>query len=128
MPTGLEFRIAAVGNHASTLALSRMLKQAEQIDTDTPEAAFDLLRSGRADAWASILPTLLEFSEKLPNSWVLDGSYGANYPALVVPKGQEARLAYLSAFVEEAKASGLVQRIIDRAGHAGYSLVPPGKG
>jgi len=117
-------RIAAVRNHSSTLALSRMLKQAEQIGTDTPEEAFELLRGGRAHAWASIRPALLEYCPKLPGSRVLDDSYGANLPALVVPKGQDARLAYLSEFVEEAKASGLVQQAIERAGQPGYRLSP----
>ena len=34
--------------------------------------------------------------------------------AMAVPKGQAGRLAYISEFVEEAKASGLVQRAIER--------------
>ena len=38
---------------------------------------------------------------------------------------QAGRLAYLSEFVEEAKASGLVQRAIDRAGLHGYEVVAP---
>lgn len=120
-------RIAAVSNHSSTLTLSRKLTRAEQVGTATPDEAFELLRSGRVDAWASIRPTLLEFSVKLPGSRVLADSYGANWPALVVPKGQDARLAYLSEFVEEAKASGMVQQAIERSGYAGYQVAPPGK-
>ena len=58
---------------------------------------------------------------------LLEDSYGANFPALVVPKGHDARLAYFSEFVEAAKASGLVQRAIDRAGQPGYRVAPPGK-
>jgi polar amino acid transport system substrate-binding protein len=118
-------RIAAVRNHASTFALTRILKQAEQIGADTPDAAFDVLRSAGADAWASIRPSLADYSVKLPGSRVLDGSYGANLPALVVPKGHTARLAYLSEFVEEAKTSGLVQQAIERAGQPGYRAAPP---
>src|SRR5262245_59407461 len=34
-------RIAVVRNHASTLALSRLLKNAEQVEADTLDAAFD---------------------------------------------------------------------------------------
>jgi polar amino acid transport system substrate-binding protein len=121
-------RIAAVSNHASTLKLSRMLAKAEQVDTETPEQSFGLLRSGRVDAWASIRPTLLEFSAKLPGSRVLADSYGANWPALVVPKGQDVLLGYLSEFIEQAKASGQVQKAIDLAGFAGYGVAPPGAG
>ena len=80
---------------------------------------------GALDAWASILPTLLEYSAMLPGSRVLPGSYGANRPALVVPKGQDARLAYLCEFIEQAKASGLVQTAIERAGQPGYRALPP---
>jgi polar amino acid transport system substrate-binding protein len=115
-------RIAVVRNHASTLALGRTVKQAEQVSADTPDAAFDLLRNGRADAWASVRPALLDYSAKLSGSRVLEDSYGANFPALVVPKGKAVRLAYISEFVEEAKASGVVQRAIDRAGQPGYRM------
>jgi polar amino acid transport system substrate-binding protein len=120
-------RIAVVRHHASTLALNRIVKQAEQVVTETPDAAFDLLRSGRVSAWASVRPALLDYSEGLPGSRVLEESYGANFPALVVPKGHDARLAYMSEFVEQAKASGVVRRAIDRAGQPGYRVAPPGE-
>ena len=120
-------RIAVVRDHASTLTLRRMLRHAEQRDAETAEAAFDLLRSGDADAWASVRPALLDYSSRLPGSRVLADSYGANLPALVVAKGKAARLAYVSEFVEEAKASGLLQRAIERAGQAGYQVAPLGK-
>lgn len=120
-------RIAVVRNHASTLTLSRIVKQAEQVTAETPDAAFDLLRSGRVDAWASVRPALLDSSAALPGSRVLEESYGANFPALVVPKGQAGQLAYISEFVEEAKASGVVQRAIDRAGQPGYRVAAPAK-
>jgi polar amino acid transport system substrate-binding protein len=119
-------RIAAVRNHASTLALSRILKQAAMIGVEIPDEAFDLLRSGRADAWASPRPPLLEYSPRLPGSRVLDDRYGANIQAMAVPKGQDGRLAYVSAFIEEAKASGLVQRAIEHAGERGIVVAPPG--
>src|SRR5262245_627615 len=39
-------RIAVVRNHASTLVLARLLKDAHFVEAATPEAALDLLRSG----------------------------------------------------------------------------------
>jgi polar amino acid transport system substrate-binding protein len=118
-------RIAAVRDHASTLALARIVKHAKLIDAETPDAAFELLRSGRADVWASVRPALLDYAAKLSGSQVLDDSYGANFPALVVPKGRGERLAYASAFVEQAKASGLMQQAIERAGRPGYRVAAP---
>lgn len=119
-------RIAAVRNHASTMALSRLLKQAELVYAETPDPTFDLLRTGHAGAFASARPTLLDYSTQLPGSRVLEDRYGANLNRMMVPKGSAARLAYVSVFVEEAKASGLVQKAIDRAGPRGTQVAPPG--
>jgi polar amino acid transport system substrate-binding protein len=44
----------------------------------------------------------------------------------VILKGNPERLAYLNEFVEQAKASGLVQRAIERAGPRGLAVAPPG--
>ena len=120
-------RIAVVRDHASTLALSRILKQAKLVYRETPDPAFDLLRTGDADVMASPRYSLLTYSTRLPGSRVLEDRYGANLIAMAVPKGQAGRLAYISEFIEDAKASGLVQRAIDRAGLRGYQVVPPGK-
>jgi polar amino acid transport system substrate-binding protein len=120
-------RIAAVRNHESTLALSRKLKYAQSVGVEIPDAAFELLRTGNADAWASTGPALLEYSTKLPGSRVMDDYYGANLLSMAVPKGQVTRLAYVSDFVEEAKASGLVQRAIDRAGQRGIRVAAAGE-
>jgi polar amino acid transport system substrate-binding protein len=118
-------RIAAVRNHASTLALGRIVKHAETIGVEVPEEAFVLLGNGRADAWASPRPPLLEYLPKLPGARVLDDHYGANQQSMAVSKSQAKRLAYISEFVGQAKASGLVQRAIERAGERGIEVAPP---
>ena len=117
-------RIAVVRNHASTLALSRMLKHSEMVGVEIPDDAFGLLRNGHVDAWASPRPPLLEYSLRLPGSRVLDDRYGENLQAIAVAKDQAERLGYISEFVEEAKASGLVQRAIARAGERGIEVAP----
>jgi polar amino acid transport system substrate-binding protein len=105
------------------LTLSRILKHAQLVYAATPDPTFELLRSGQADAFASIRGVLLEYSAKLPGSRVLDEHYGANLVGMVVPKGQAAaRLAYISEFIEQAKASGLVHQAIERAGLPGYKV------
>jgi polar amino acid transport system substrate-binding protein len=118
-------RIAVVRNHASTLCLNRVRKHAELISAETPDLAFDLLRSGDADAWASTRPALLEFSTRLSGSRVLEDCFGANFTAMAVPKGQPGRLVYISEFIEEAKASGLVQRAINDSGWRGVGVAAP---
>jgi hypothetical protein len=40
----------------------------------------------------------------------------------MVPKGKADRIAYVGGFIEEAKNSGLVQRIIDQYGLRGVQV------
>jgi polar amino acid transport system substrate-binding protein len=117
-------RIAAVRNHASTLTLSPMLKHATLVYAETPDFTFDLLRTGRADAMASVTFALDSYSTRLQGSRVLADRYGVNLAALAVPKGESGRLAYFSEFVEAAKASGLVQRAIEHGGLRGIHVAP----
>jgi len=120
-------RIAVVRGHASTLAIARILKNAEQVSTDTPDESFDLLRSGKVDAWASAAPALFDYAAEFPGSRVLPDSYGANRPTLVGPKGKPERFAYIAAFIDHANASGLSQQVLDRAGVPGYTLPEKGR-
>ena len=95
------------------------------LGADEP-AAFELLRSGRADAFASTRQSLLRASADLPGSHVLEGRYGANLNRVVVPKGRTGWVGYINEFVEEAKASGFLQRAIDRDPAFAFQVAPPG--
>jgi polar amino acid transport system substrate-binding protein len=119
-----NFRIAVVRDHASTLTLSRIFKHAQLIYAATPDPTFELLRNGQADAFASVRGVLLGYAPKLPGSRVLEDRYGANLVGMVVSRDQTARLAYISEFIEQAKASGLVQQAIERSGLPGYLVAP----
>ena len=114
--------IVAVRNHASTLALSRILKRAELVTPETPDAAVALLRSGHSHVMASARSVLLQYSAKLAGSRVLQDRYGFQLLAMAVPKDKTEWLTYVCEFVEEAKASGLVQRVIERAGRVGLQV------
>ncbi len=119
-------RIAVVRDHLSTLALTPMLKHAEALVAEVPAAAFDLLHKGQADVFASTRPVLMAYTGKLPGSQVLEERFGQNRVAMLVAKDQPGRLAYVSEFVEQAKASGLVQQAIERVGERGLRVAPVG--
>jgi polar amino acid transport system substrate-binding protein len=119
-------RIAAVRNHASTNELVKQIKQAELVYAETPNATFELLRGGQAGSMASTRLALLDLADKLPGSRVLADRYGANINRMVVPKGKAGLVAYLNEFVEEAKASGVVQRSIERGGTRGVTVAAAG--
>jgi len=119
-------RIAVSRKSVEDIVLSRMLKRAELRRVETVGAGFDLLRDGNADVLATPRPTALLFSARLPGFRVLEDRFHATFGAMAVPKGQTGRLAYISEFIEEAKASGLVQQAIERAGLRGVQVAPAG--
>lgn len=115
----LGVRIAAVPRHQSTLVLQGVLKSGQLVPAETLDGAFDLLRTGRADALASVRSALLEYSAKLSGSRVLEDSYGANLLSIAVSRNRIGQLTYISEFVEDAKRSGLLQQILERSGQRG---------
>ena len=102
------------------------VKNAELVSAEIPDAAFDLLRTGDVDAFASVRPSLMTYLSRLLGSRVLDDCYGSNVLSMVVPKTHAGWLSYVSEFAEEAKVSGLVQRAIERAGWRGVQVASPG--
>jgi polar amino acid transport system substrate-binding protein len=120
-------RIVVVSGHASSLKLGRMVRRAEVIGVELPDDAFALFRDGGADAFAFPRENLLEFSAKLPSARVLAESYGINNVGIAVAKGHAGRLAAIGEFVEEAKASGLVQNAIERGGLRAFQVPPTDK-
>jgi len=120
-------RIADARGDASGLLLRRILKHAQFVGVDSLDAAVDLLRTGGADARAAPRPVLIAESARVPGSRVLDDGFALISYVAMVPKGQAGRLAYVSEFIEEAKASGLVRRTIEAAGLRGVQVAPPQK-
>jgi polar amino acid transport system substrate-binding protein len=118
-------RIAAVRGHASTAALVRIITQAQPVYADEYDPTFELLRTGNADAFASIREMLLQYSGQFPGSRVLEDSYQSNFAGIAVPKGNVGRLAYISEFLDDMKRSGSLQRAIDGAGLRGVEVVVP---
>ena len=119
-------RIAVTSKSVEEIVLSRSLKRAELRSVDTISAGFELLRTGSADVLAAPRPALLPLSSRLPGSRVLADRFHTAFGAMAVPKGQAARLAYIVEFIEQAKASGLVQQAIERTGVRGVQVAPPG--
>ena len=120
-------RIAVPRGDGVDLRLTRLLKKAELVRTDTLSAAVELVRTGGAHARAGPRQAVLAESVKLPGSRVLADGFAVISSAALVPKGHAGRLAYVSEFIEEAKASGLVKKIIEDAGLRGVQVAPARK-
>jgi polar amino acid transport system substrate-binding protein len=119
-------RIAVAGRSAYDLWLTRHLRHAELVRSNGLDASFEQFATDRLDALAGLRPRLLQDVEKLPGARILAGQFTAVQQAVGTAKANAAGTAFLRDFIEEAKASGLVARLIERHHIRGLSVAPPG--
>ncbi len=63
---------------------------------------------------------------KIPGSRILGDAFLNSSTAVCVPKGKPAALAYVSEFIEEVKASGLVRKALDEMNLRSSQIAPAG--
>ena len=117
-------RIACADRAAYDLYLTRSLKHAQLLRAEGIEGSYQLWVKEKLDALAGLKPRLVADAEKHPGARVLEGSFSAVQQSIGTPKGRDAAAQYLRAFVAEAKASGLVAKVIAANGVRGVSVAP----
>ena len=117
-------RIAVTGRSAYGLWLDRNIKHAKLIRTETIDDSFAIFVRDKLEALAGLRPRLISDQEKLPGSRILDGQFTSVQQAVGTAPKNTAGAAFLRGFVEEAKASGLVARLIARHRVRGLSVAP----
>jgi polar amino acid transport system substrate-binding protein len=120
-------RIAVPRGDAVDLVLSRLLKHAQLVRVENQAAGVELLRTGKANAYSAPRLVLLGLSAQMPRTRVIEEGFASVSFAGFVPKGNTARLAYVSEFLEDAKSSGLIRKFIDQNGLHGLKVAPPAK-
>ena len=118
-------RIAVTARAAYDLWLERNIKHAELVRSGSLDAAFEQFVAEKLDALAGLKPRLLTDVEKLPGARILDGQFTAVQQAVGTARKNAAGAAFLRDFVEEAKASGLVARLIERHRVRGLTVAAP---
>ncbi len=118
-------RIAVTDRTAYELWLSRNIKHAELVKSQSLDAALEQFTAEKLDALAGLRPRLLKDVENLPGARILDGQFSAVQQAVGTLRTHEAGAVFLQGFVEEAKASGLVASLIERHKIQGLSVAPP---
>jgi polar amino acid transport system substrate-binding protein len=115
-------RIAVASRSAYDLWLARNIKQAELVRAEGIEGSYQLFAKEKLDVLAGLKPRLLQDREKLPGARILEGRFTAVQQAIGTPKGRPAAAAYLREFAKDIKASGLVDRLIERHNVQGVSV------
>jgi polar amino acid transport system substrate-binding protein len=118
-------RIAVSGRSAYGLWLERNIKQAELVRTDSLDSSYEKFVADRLEALAGLRPRLITDAEKQPGSRILDGQFMTVQQAVGTARKNTASIPFLREFVEQAKASGLVGRLIERHKVRGLTVAPP---
>jgi polar amino acid transport system substrate-binding protein len=111
-------RVVGIANTTTIRAAARTLSHTAPLPCESVELALAALREGRADALALSRDSLQALLADVPGARLVAGGFQRTGIAIAVPPGRPAALAYASAFLEQAKASGLVRRCFDAAGLA----------
>ena len=120
-------RIGVGARDAGDYFLTRTLKAATLIRNEggVGDAIVRAVLAGELDAYAGNRMRLHEAAQKTPGlRLVSDNFYGVEQ-AVIVPKGEAARLAIVNRVLDEARTSGLIADAVKRAGLVGVDVAPP---
>jgi polar amino acid transport system substrate-binding protein len=104
--------------------LTREFKNASVVPAASLKQAQDMLRQKTIDAFATNKGILFEMSDDLPGSRVLAGRWGLENLAIAIPKGRDVGRPLVTAFAEEVRANGQLQKSVHRAGLRGTTAAP----
>jgi polar amino acid transport system substrate-binding protein len=117
-------RIAVRAGSAYDLWLTRNLKHATLVRSDSADGPFNQFVAEDLDALAGLRPQLMSEVGKLRGAKILPGNFTAVQQAIGTLKSNIAAAAFLREFVEEAKRSGFVAGLIERHKVVGLSVAP----
>lgn len=119
-------RVAVGNKSAYDLFLTRELKKAKIERAPTSPAVVDYFMANRLDVAAGVKQQLELDVKRVPGVRLLPGRFMVINQAMGMRLGREAGAKYLSAFVEDMKASGFVAEALRRHGIEGAAVAPAG--
>lgn len=118
-------RVIGIANTTTIRSAARTLTRTTVTPVTSVDEAMAMMRLGTADAFALSHDSLPPLAAGLPGSRILDGGFQRTVVAIAVPKNRPQALAAVTAFMEDAKASGLARRALDAAGFRDAAVAPP---
>ena len=119
-------RIGGVANTATFRTSQKTAPHATFVTFSAVDEAIKAMLDGKVDALAFSRESLTGVAPKIPGSRILDGGFLNSTTSVAVPKGRPESLAYVSTFIEEAKATGLVRQAFDDVGLKSSQVAPAG--
>jgi polar amino acid transport system substrate-binding protein len=118
-------RVAVGNKSAYDLYLTREIRRAKLERAPTSPAVVDYFIANKLDVAAGVKQQLEMDAKRIPGLRLLPGRFMVINQAMGMARGKDAGAKYLSAFVEEMKASGFVADSLKRHGIEGAIVAPP---
>ncbi len=118
-------RISVAAGSAYDLWLERNLKRATLVRSPSTAEAEAVFAAERLEALAALRQGLLASQGRLAGSRILPGRFMTVQQAVGTQKEKAAGAGFLRSFVEQAKASGLIARLLERHGMSDRLTVAP---
>ena len=117
-------RVVGIANTTTIRAAGRSLKNTTITAAESIDKAVEMVKSGKADAFALSRDSLPPFVTQIPGACIVEGGFQQTGVAIAVPKGRPDALVYVTGFIDAAKESGLVREAFDRAGLSDLEVAP----
>jgi polar amino acid transport system substrate-binding protein len=117
-------RVVGIANTTTIRAAARSLTKTTIKAAQSIGEAIEMMSGGKADAFALSRDSLPPFVARMPGSRIVDGGFQLTGVAIAVPKGRPEALAYVTAFLEKAKNSGVVRKAFNAAGLSHLMVAP----
>lgn len=120
-------RVGVGARDAADLFLSRTIKQAtlKRNELNSIAEMIRMVGAGEVDVYAANRTRLYQAQPQMPGTRILAENFLSVEQAVAVTKGDAAKLAAINCFLDEARASGLIQAALERAKLAGVDVAPP---
>jgi polar amino acid transport system substrate-binding protein len=117
-------RVEAIEGTTTFRASARTLTQTQPLPIPSVAEAVARMRAAQADAFALSRDTLRPMVLQVSGSRIVAGGFQQTQVAVAVPKGRPAALARVTAWMDEAKHTGVVRRIFDAQGFHDDAVAP----
>jgi polar amino acid transport system substrate-binding protein len=117
-------RIVVGINSAYDLFLTREIKAATLVRAPSSPTVLDMMAAQKLEVAAGVKQQLQIDAKRIPGMRLLEGRFMVINQAMGLPKGRDAAHAYLTAYVQEMKASGFVGQSLARHGIEGAAVAP----
>jgi polar amino acid transport system substrate-binding protein len=109
-------KVAAVNSTTTMRGAIAHLKHAKVTGYQTYDEIFALLKNGEIDAFALSREQLNAMAKKIPGTRVLDETFKQTVTAVAVPLNHPLALAFVTKFMTEATANGMLRKAFDDNG------------